>query len=138
METFSLVKRGYNPEEVDSYIATLEQVIKSYKDKDNAIKNAIISAQVAADNVIQNAHLQAAEYKQKIARQLQIVQESIQAQRNRLNAFQVEYNSLMRKYFSEVNDMDLATLHNRLDEVSQMVDNLSKMDELNSDTETQF
>ena len=59
LEQFTYVKRGYDPEEVEKYITTLEQVIKSYKDKDNAIKNAIISAQVAADNVVKNARLQA-------------------------------------------------------------------------------
>jgi len=61
MESFSIVKRGYDPHEVDSYIERLEQIIKSYKDKDNSINNAIVSAQVAADNILKNAHLEITE-----------------------------------------------------------------------------
>jgi hypothetical protein len=33
---FNISKKGYDMEEVDSYIKTLETVIKSYKEKDSA------------------------------------------------------------------------------------------------------
>ena len=134
METFSYVKRGYNPEEVDAYINTLEQVIKSYKDKDNAIKNAIISAQVAADNVVKNAHLQAAEYKQRIARQLVYVQESIEIQRRKLQAFQDVYSNIVRKYLRELEEGHMLDLYGRLDEMDDLVKSLKDMDDFNPDS----
>ena len=134
METFSYVKRGYNPEEVDAYINTLEQVIKSYKDKDNAIKNAIISAQVAADNVVKNAHLQAAEYKQRIARQLVYVQESIEIQRRKLQAFQDVYSNIVRKYLRELEEGHMLDLYSRLDEMDDLIKSLKDMDDFSPDS----
>ena len=122
MEQFSIVKRGYDPDEVDKYIATLEQVIKSYKDKDNAIKNAIISAQLAADNMIKNAQLQADEYKAQIGKELIKIREEVGRQRMRIQAFQDVYSGLVKKYLHEFNDSDMADLFNRLDDVERTLD----------------
>ena len=121
MEQFSFVKRGYDPEEVDKYIATLEQVIKSYKDKDNAIKNAIISAQVAADNMIKNAKMQADDYKVQIAKELEKVRAEVDRQRMRIQAFQDVYNGLVRKYLTELDDTDTNDLYARLDDVDRLI-----------------
>lgn len=128
MEQFSYVKRGYSPEEVNKYITTLEQVIKSYKEKDNAIKNAIISAQVAADNVVRNAHMQAHEYKKKISQQLIQVSAAIDAERMRLQAFHDVYMGLMRKYLFEVETADMFEMSRRLDDMEKMIADLMEMD----------
>ena len=121
MEQFTIVRRGYDPEEVDKYITTLEQVIKSYKDKDNAIKNAIISAQVAADNMIKNAKLQADEYKAQIARELGKVSNEVEKQRIKLQAFKDIYSSLVKKYLLQPKEEDMRDLFERLDDVDRMI-----------------
>ena len=128
MEQFSFVKRGYDPEEVDKYIATLEQVIKSYKDKDNAIKNAIISAQVAADNMIKNAKLQADDYKVQIVKELEKVREEVGRQRMRIQAFQDVYSGLIRKYLTDLEDEDTNELYSRLDDVDRLINVLMDTD----------
>lgn len=128
MDQFSYVKRGYNPEEVNKYISTLEQVIKSYKEKDNAIKNAIISAQVAADNVVRNAHMQAHEYKKKISQQLIQVSAAIDAERMRLQAFHDVYSGLMRKYLFEIETADMFEMSRRLDDMEKLVNDLLEME----------
>jgi hypothetical protein len=128
LEQFSYVKRGYSPEEVNKYIATLEQVIKSYKEKDNAIKNAIISAQVAADNVVRNAHMQAHDYKKKISQQLLQVSAAIGTERMRLQAFHDVYTGLMRKYLFEVESADMFEMSRRLDDMEKLVNDLLEMD----------
>ena len=128
MEQFTQVKRGYDPQEVDEYIATLEQVIKSYKDKDNAIKNAIISAQVAADNMIKNAKLQADEYKGQIVKELEKVRQEVDRQRMRIQAFQDVYNGLIRKYLTEMDGGDISELHKRLDDVDNLIAVLMEAD----------
>jgi hypothetical protein len=128
LEQFSYVKRGYSPEEVNKYIATLEQVIKSYKEKDNAIKNAIISAQVAADNVVRNAHMQAHEYKKKISQQLVQVSAAIDAERMRLQAFHDVYSGLMRKYLYEIETADMFEMSRRLDDMEKLISDLLEMD----------
>ena len=141
MEQFTQVKRGYDPQEVDKYIATLEQVIKSYKDKDNAIKNAIISAQVAADNMIKNAKLQADEYKGQIVKELEKVRQEVDRQRMRVQAFQDVYNGLIRKYLTEMDGDDVSELHKRLDDVDNLIavlmeaDIVSLPEEENTDVE---
>jgi hypothetical protein len=128
LEQFSYVKRGYSPEEVNKYIATLEQVIKSYKEKDNAIKNAIISAQVAADNVVRNAHMQAHDYKKKITQQLLQVSAAIDTERMRLQAFHDVYTGLMRKYLFEVSSADMFEMRRRLDDMEKLVTDLLAME----------
>ncbi|MCL2198654.1 MAG: DivIVA domain-containing protein [Defluviitaleaceae bacterium] len=128
MEQFTYVKRGYDPEEVDRYIATLEQVIKSYKEKDNAIKNAIISAQVAADNMIKNAKNQADEYKGQIAKELDKITTEIERQRIRVQAFQDVYSGLVRKYLTTLDDNDMSDLFTRLDDVDKLITRLKETD----------
>ena len=126
MEMFSYVKRGYNPEEVNAYINTLEQVIKSYKDKDNAIKNAIISAQVAADNIIKNAQAQAGEYKTILRKQLQTVRQSIEKQRAEVSLFQDTYNVMLRKYLKNIESGDFDGLEQQLTNLQNSIDGLDK------------
>lgn len=128
MEQFTLVKRGYDPEEVDNYIATMENVIKSYKDKDNAIKNAIISAQVAADNMIKNAKLQADEYKLQILHELSDVRSEIDRNREHIQSFQDLYSQLIRKHLYALDEKEFSKLHNTLDNVEKLIDRLMVTD----------
>jgi len=118
-DRFMIVKKGYDPAEVDAYIETLEQIIQSYKEKDSAIKNAIISAQIAADNIIRNAHFQVSETRSKTLSQVSFITESISAQRTRVKEFQDEYNKLIRKYITEFNDDDINNIYEKISELEQ-------------------
>ena len=124
MDQFTYVKRGYDPEEVDKYITTLEQVIKSYKDKDNAIKNAIITSQVTADNVIRNAQMQADSYKVQIAEQLVDIRAAVDRQRMSLQAFQESYANMVRRLMQELEKCDMGDLFDRLDEMETAIADL--------------
>ena len=126
MESFSIVKRGYNPQEVDEYIETLENVIKSYKDKDNAIKNAIISAQVAADNIIKNTHLEAAEYKKKTFENLRLIYESIETQRRRIQEFHDDYREMLQKYLQNISVSESERIYMHIDELEKYLRELSE------------
>ena len=126
MESFNIVKRGYNPQEVDEYIETLEQVIKSYKDKDNAIKNAIISAQVAADNILKNTHLEVAEYKARSLELLQHILDSIETQKNHLQAFQDDYSNMLQKYLKPFEESDAAVVYEHIDELENYLKELTE------------
>jgi len=118
-DRFMVVKKGYDTSEVDAYIDTLEQIVQSYKEKDNAIKNAIISAQIAADNIIRNAHLQVSETRSKTLSQVNHITSSISAQRNKVKDFQDEYNRLIRKYLTEFNDDDINSIYEKIGELEQ-------------------
>jgi len=120
---FNTLKRGgYDPIEVDKYIATLEQVIKSYKDKDNAIKNAIIGANVAAENIVENSKQQANEFKRRINTELVKLKEEITRQRMRVQVFQEVYSGLIKKYLHEMSSADFDDLYGRLDETEKTLD----------------
>ena len=121
MEHFTFVKRGYDPEEVDKYITTLEQVIKSYKDKDNAIKNAIISAQMAADNVVKNAQAEAESYKVQIGEQLVGMRGALDRQRASLQSFQSANANAIRKCIHELESLDLSEMFARIDEMDAAI-----------------
>jgi len=128
LDQFTYVKRGYDPEEVDKYITTLEQVIKSYKDKDNAIKNAIISAQVAADNVVRNAQMHADAYKVQISEQLVEIRATLDRQRMSLQAFQESYANMVRRCIQELEQSSMSDLFNRLEEMETAISDLQGLE----------
>lgn len=125
---FTEVKRGYDPDEVDSYIASLDNVIKSYKEKDNAIKNAIISAQMAADNMIKNARMQADEYKLQIVRELENMRTEVERERAKIQEFHEVYASLVRKYLIKLDEQDISKVHASLNEIDRLIDLLMETD----------
>ena len=120
-DRFNYVKKGYDPEQVDTYIETLEQVVKSYKDKDSAIKNAIISAQMAADNIVKNAHLQVAESRTQALSQIQSIIASIAEQRTKVKEFQEEYSNMVQKYLIDFNEVDMNRIFNKITELEQLI-----------------
>ena len=120
-DRFNYVKKGYDPEQVDTYIETLEQVVKSYKDKDSAIKNAIISAQMAADNIVKNAHLQVAESRTQALSQIQSIIASISEQRNKVKEFQDEYINMVQKYLIDFNEVDMNRIFSKITELEQLI-----------------
>ena len=111
---FNYVKRGYDPAEVDSYIEVMESVIKSYKEKDAAIKNAILNAQIAADGMILNAKNQVREIKENTIRQITDIKNSVSVQKEMLKSFQDEYTNLLNKYMHTIKDNDLGAVKNKI------------------------
>lgn len=121
---FNYVKRGYDPEEVDSYIETLESVLRSYKEKDTAIKNAIVNAQIAADNIIKNAELQANDLKSNAVSQMSNFASTIQTQKVLIKEFQEDYTYLIQKYIHEFNEQDFVRLYEKLNQIDEYFSSL--------------
>jgi len=125
-DKFGYAKQGYNPTEVDSYVDSLETVIKSYKEKDSAIKNAIISAQIAAENIIKNAELEAQDMKTKTLQELKTVSESIAKQRDYIKNFQNDYNLLLGKYLKNFDENDFTGVYSSVNEMENYLYSLKK------------
>ncbi len=123
-KTFSIVKKGYDPLEVDRYITELEEIVKSYKEKDVAIKNALVNAQIAADNIVKNAEVEADTYKLKSIEKLFSIKNSIGQQRNQLANFKNDYNRLIQRYVKDFNDFDFISVENRIDELHDYIDDV--------------
>ncbi|MFV0520773.1 MAG: hypothetical protein ACK5LY_10985 [Lachnospirales bacterium] len=143
---FNLIKKGYNPIEVDEYIQELENVIKSYKDKDNAIKNALINAEIASDNIIKNAKLNAAQIKYEAEETANKLKNSTQAehtkilagansaldsivlsvneQKNLLFSFQKEYENILNKYVSTIQSEEYKQAFDKLNTLEARILNL--------------
>ncbi len=130
-ESFSIVKKGYDPEEVNEYIEQLEGIIKSYKEKDHAIKNAIISAQIAADNIIKNAELEAASKKIKAVEFVKSLSNSLQEQKNLLKEFQSDYNALIKKYLVDFDDREYLNMFSKINEIEEYLTNLHESEKNN-------
>jgi len=125
-DRFGYVKQGYSPAEVDSYVDSLENVIKSYKEKDSAIKNAIISAQVAAENIIKNAELEAQEMKRKTMSDLKFISDSIVKQKEHIKNFQNDYSAMFSKYMKKFDEGDLINVYSAVNEMESYLFSLKR------------
>ena len=125
-DKFGYSKQGYNPAEVDSYVDSLENVIKSYKEKDSAIKNAIISAQVAAENIVKNAELEAQDMKKKTLADLKFISDSIEKQKEHIKNFQNDYTLMLGKYLKNFEESDLINVYSTVNEMENYLFTLKK------------
>ncbi len=120
-EKFNYVKRGYDPTEVDYYISTLESVLKGYKEKDNAIKNAIINAQIAADNIIKNAEIEADKIKGRAVNMLGEINNTLAQYRIIVKDFHDDYNLMIQKYIHQFNDSEILKIYSKINELEDYV-----------------
>jgi len=132
-ERFTLVKKGYDPQAVDRYIATLEAQIESYRDKDKVIQNAIVSAQAAADGIIMNAKRQGKVIKQETAKQMEDISTAVSRQRTMLSEFSDAYTAVVSKYLRAVDNMDFLALTEKINNLENYLADFS--DEVNEDLE---
>ena len=123
--SFSYVKKGYNPVEVDNYIETLENIVKSYKEKDSAIKNAIINAQIAADNIIQDAEKRACDMFEQATKKVELIRNSISSQRTIVQSFQEDYNRLIDKYVTDFNQKDVLPVYASISDLEEYLTSLT-------------
>ena len=117
MQEFSLVKRGYNPEEVDKYIGQLERQIQEYKDKDSAIANAILNAQVAADNIVRNANIRAEDILKEVLDRLDTIHQSVDKQKQVVKNFQEDYTHLVGRYLKTTQSKDFVEIFQSIAEL---------------------
>ena len=105
--------------EVDQYITQLEAVIRSYKEKDSAINNALISAQIMANNIINDANKNAGVMKVGAVTKLDAIIASIAVQKRMVKDFHDDYNRLVSKYLTEFNDSDILNLYSRIHDLEE-------------------
>jgi len=132
-ERFVLVKRGYDTEAVDRYVAVLEAQIDSYRQKDRAINNAIVSAQQAADGIIVNAKNQGRIIRENTVKQLGDITLSINTQKQLLEDFVNEYNYVATKYLKLVDNEDFKAVVSKINALESYLADFS--DEVVEDLE---
>jgi len=112
-----IAKKGYDIAEVDEYLATLESVVKSYKEKDTAIKNAILHAQIAGDGIINEAKEYAKTLLDDLADHFRDIKSAISDQALILDDFIQDYNFMIGKYLNKVNESEFANLKKKLSDL---------------------
>jgi cell division septum initiation protein DivIVA len=132
-QRFELVKRGYEPSAVDRYIDTLEAQVASYRQKDNTITNAIISAQQAADTIVVNAKKQARVIRENTAKQLADITLSLSTQRAMLADFANEYGVIVGKYLKAIDNADFVAVNSKIDALENYLSDFA--DEVAEDLE---
>lgn len=132
---FQIVRKGYNPDEVDAYIEELENQLNEYKDKSSTINKAIINAQIAADNIIKAAHSEtekilsqakkeAVELKQTTINQIKYLKLNIANQKNLINNFRKDYEFLTEKYLNPLVTSDTDKVFDKLTEIEEKIDEI--------------
>ena len=116
---FTIVKKGYHTVEVDDYINSLESIIKSYKDKEAAIQNALINAEISAQAIIGKAKNEALVIIKGVNVQVEAVAGSISAQKSVLEAFKEDYIALVMKHLQKMNGEEMTRLTEKLDKIEK-------------------
>ena len=124
MPSFNIVKNGYHTDEVDNYISSLEKTIFEYKNKDAAIANTMINAQIAADNIIRNADLAAKSIKHEAVEHLDKISASLDKQRRLVTRFERDYTELVEKYLVQTNIADFREILMRVNELDSYLEEL--------------
>jgi len=117
MQEFSMVKRGYDPEQVEKYIGQLERNIQGYKEKDLAISNAILNAQVAADNIVRNANIRAEDILKEALERLDVIHKSVEKQKQVVKNFQDDYTDLVNRYLKTIQTKDFLEIFQSISEL---------------------
>ncbi len=132
---FQIVRKGYNPDEVDAYIEDLENQLNEYKEKSSTINKAIINAQIAADNIIKAAHAEtekilsqankeATELTETTINQIKFLKLNIANQKNLIDNFRKDYKFLTEKYLNPLVTSDTDKVFDKLTEIEKLIDNI--------------
>lgn len=126
MDSFNLVRKGYDPEEVDAYIYKLQEAIHNYQINEKAINQAIIQAEKAAQNIIAEAEAKAKHLEEDATIQLESLEKRLKQIRMKVDAFQTQYNQLLHRYIINMNNDDFSDLYDSIDVLSQTIQQTSK------------
>ena len=127
--SFTLVKKGYDPSEVDEYINKLEATIKEYKEKDNAIKDAFINAQIAADNLIKEAQIKSQDMIHDASLKLNDMRNLLAMQTKITKEFEQDYKALVNKYIKEFNSEDTFKIYSQINDLENKIVSLQSLGE---------
>jgi hypothetical protein len=117
--SFTTVKKGYDPIEVNRHITLLEEELNGFRGNQAAIANALIHSENAAQKIINDAHSESERIRKESEEQLLELQKKIKHMRMKLDAFQSNYNQLMHKYIIAMNNEDFIDLFDSLDSLSE-------------------
>ena len=129
MKTFTQCRKGYSPEEVDTYIQELEKKISrqaaelnAFKEKEMAINKSVIDAQLLAEEIENQARTKAGELRQESLKDLEDVKEKVLTLHEKLVSFQSEYARILQQYLVSLRSEDMKALFADLETFMKKLD----------------
>ncbi len=124
MKDFTIVRKGFDTTEVDSYIVDLENTLEKkekelqeYRSKESAINRSVIDAQIMADSILAKAKEDAAHIRADVTAELGELRKEAMTLRTNLTQFQESYNRLLRRYLYTGHCEDMTQIFDRLEKV---------------------
>ena len=104
----------------------LEDKIDLSKEKEDAITNAMVNSQVAANNIIKNAEMAAVEMHEDMVSIVNNIFSSIDSQKNIVKSFQEDYQALINRYLKTPEGKDFQNIYNSLNELESYLIELKR------------
>ena len=121
MTEFTKVRKGYRPEEVEQELSRLKQKIAEqeeelavYNKREEELHRNEIEAQMKADLIIEEAQRKADEILKNAREELKEIRQEALRMRDLMEAFQNEYNQLLRQYLLKIRTDEFSALMDRL------------------------
>ena len=121
MTEFTKVRKGYRPEEVEQELSRLKQKIAEqeeelavYNKREEELHRNEIEAQMKADLIIEEAQRKADEIQKNAREELKENRQEALRMRDLMEAFQNEYNQLLRQYLLKIRTDEFSALMDRL------------------------
>ncbi|MCI8632173.1 MAG: hypothetical protein HFE64_01635 [Lachnospiraceae bacterium] len=123
MKTFSTERRGYNINEVNQWGQELETKLENqekqlaeYRQKEAAINESVVEARLLANKIIEEAKTEAEKIHQDSLDSMTDIKAQLTAMREKLTAFQNDYNHALQQYLVAVRCTDMVKLFDDLDQ----------------------
>ena len=120
MTEFTKVRKGYRPEEVEQELSRLKQKIAEqeeelavYNKREEELHRNEIEAQMKADLIIEEAQRKADEIQKNAREELKEIRQEALRMRDLMEAFQNEYNQLLRQYLLKIRTDEFSALMDR-------------------------
>ena len=121
MTEFTKVRKGYRPEQVEQELSRLKQKIAEqeeelavYNKREEEVHRNEIEAQMKADLIIEEAQRKADEIQKNAREELKEIRQEALRMRDLMEAFQNEYNQLLRQYLLKIRTDEFSALMDRL------------------------
>ena len=121
MTEFTKVRKGYRPEEVEQELSRLKQKIAEqeeelavYNKREEELHRNEIEAQMKADLIIEEAQRKADEIQKNAREELKEIRQEALRMRDLMEAFQNEYNQLLRQYLLKIRTDEFSARMDRL------------------------
>ncbi|MCT4598846.1 MAG: hypothetical protein N4A50_13340 [Vallitalea sp.] len=126
LNSFPMVKNGYEPQEVDTFIRGLEEAIVFYKMKEQYISQALVESQIASKKIIEEAEIRAFQIEKKALIQMEHLKQELNNTKKRLLNFKNEYDTFMDNFKSSFSESEMLSFADCLDELATTISTSEK------------